>query len=582
MACVDDQLAKNQQIKTDETQTTVIEQRLPQDENKILKEQYTQNPISPTVIKPEPAKLAIRQEMVGAVKKEQYRQMPSVPVYEHVVYQQSVYQPTYQPVYQPTQDTEKYSHVDDNAVKQVLTAPVSTFSIDVDTAAYANVRRLLNQGVLPREDVVRIEELINYFNYDYPQPSKQPFSVYTEVGPSPWNEGKHLLHIGIQGKKIHRAERPASNLVFLIDVSGSMNSGNKLGLLKNALKMLSNQLDERDHVSIVVYAGAAGVVLEPTGGDRASEIIGALDRLAAGGSTNGGAGIQQAYQLAQQGFIKGGINRVILATDGDFNVGTVNQRALKKLIEEKRKSGVSLSVLGFGMGNYNDSLMQELAQNGDGNAYYIDTLNEARKVLVEELSATLLIIAKDVKIQIEFNPNIVSEYRLIGYETRALNREDFNNDKVDAGDIGAGHTVTAIYELAFTDSKNKVIDRLRYQSDIDEKTSSAKPMLDNELAFLRLRYKQADADSSQLIEIPIQVAAVKKRLADTSDNYRFSAAVAAFGQLLRGGKYTSTMSLDDIMQLAQQAKGKDNNGYRGEFIHIVKLAAALQPRIVND
>lgn len=470
-------------------------------------------------------------------------------------------------------NTEKYPKAKTNSVKQVSADPVSTFSIDVDTAAYSNVRRLLNQGALPPHYAVRVEEMVNYFSYDYPQPESQPFSVYTEMGPSPYNAHKQLLHIGIQGKKVQAENRPASNLVFLVDVSGSMRSANKIGLLKNALKMLSRQMTAKDKVALVVYAGAAGVVLEPTAGDQYQTIADALERLAAGGSTNGGAGINAAYGLAQQHFIKDGINRVILATDGDFNVGTVDQDALKNLIEQKRKSGIELSILGFGMGNYNDALMQELAQNGNGNAYYIDNLNEARKVLVEELSATLQTIAKDVKIQIEFNPDVVSEYRLIGYETRHLNREDFNNDKIDAGEIGAGHTVTAIYELALTGSKGQMVDDLRYQS---SKAVKAKT-LSNELAFLRLRYKQPDATKSQLIEIPLLRSAMKSTLAETSDNYQFSAAVAGFGQLLRGGDYTTTMSIPDVLALAQQGKGKDQNGYRGEFIQLVKLAQALMP-----
>ncbi|MCP4989562.1 MAG: VWA domain-containing protein [Colwellia sp.] len=479
------------------------------------------------------------------------------------------------------QDREKYNHAIENSVKLVQESPVSTFSIDVDTASYANVRRILNQGRFPLHDAVRVEELINYFSYDYSlapkESAKQPFSVYTEVAPSPYNVDKHLLHIGIQGKTIENNQRPASNLVFLIDVSGSMNSTSKIGLLKNSLKMLSKQLNNEDRVAIVVYAGAAGVVLETTAGDNRHAIANALEKLSAGGSTNGGAGIQAAYNLAQQSFIKGGINRVILATDGDFNVGTVNQQALKNLIEQKRKSGIALSVLGFGMGNYNDGLMQELAQNGNGNAYYIDTLNEARKVLVEELSATLMIIAKDVKIQVEFNPQVANEYRLVGYETRALNREDFNNDKVDAGEIGAGHTVTALYEVSFVDAKNKLIDNLRYQK-IDNKManySAKKVNLSTELAYLRLRYKMPEQGTSQLIEMPIMLSSVKDSLQSSSDNFRFSAAVAGFGQLLRGGKNLSDMTLEQVIRLAQNAKGTDSYGYRSEFINIVKLADAL-------
>jgi Ca-activated chloride channel family protein len=475
-------------------------------------------------------------------------------------------------------NNEKYANQKNNGVLLVNEQPVSTFSIDVDTASYANVRRLLNQGELPQHDSVRIEELINYFTYDYPVPTEQPFSVYSEVGPSPYNTDKHLLHIGIKGKSLPAASRPAANLVFLLDVSGSMNQANKIDLLKNALKMLTNQLSEQDSVAIVVYAGAAGTVLKPTKGDNKQAIIDALAKLSAGGSTNGGAGIEAAYRLAQQSFIKGGINRVMLATDGDFNVGTVNNQALKNLIESKRKSGIDLSILGLGTGNYNDELMQQLAQNGNGNAYYIDNLNEARKVLVEELSSTLFTIAKDVKIQVEFNPGQVSEYRLIGYETRALKREDFNNDKVDAGDIGAGHTVTAIYEISLTSSTNKANDPLRYQNNTRKPLN---PLATNssELAFLRLRYKAPAEKKSQLIEIAINKEQMINNLENTSKNYQFSAAVAGFAQLLRGGENLSTMGITNIIHLAQQGKGKDNHGYRGEFINMVKLAQALSPQL---
>ena len=473
---------------------------------------------------------------------------------------------------------EKYNHQKNNGVSMVNEQPVSTFSVDVDTASYANIRRILNQGSLPQHDVVRVEELINYFTYDYPFPTKAPFSVYNEIGPSPYNTDKHLLHIGIKGKSMAANSRPAANLVFLIDVSGSMDQANKIGLLKNALKMLTNQLSQQDSVAIVVYAGAAGTVLTPTKGDNKQAIIDALAKLTAGGSTNGGEGIEAAYRLAQQSFIKGGINRIMLATDGDFNVGTTNNQALKSLIESKRKSGIDLSILGLGTGNYNDELMQQLAQNGNGNAYYIDTLNEARKVLVEELSSTLLTIAKDVKIQVEFNPQLVSEYRLIGYETRALNREDFNNDKVDAGDIGAGHTVTAIYEVSLTNSSNKANDPLRYQNN----SSQSDENKSDELAFLRLRYKAPEEESSKLIEIAINKKQIINKLDDTSNNYQFSAAVAGFAQLLRGGTNLSTMALDNIILLAQQGKGEDTHGYRAEFINMVKLAQALSPQLVAN
>ena len=474
-------------------------------------------------------------------------------------------------------DREAYTHFDTNPVQLVTESPVSTFSIDVDSASYANVRRLLNQGVVPRHDAVRVEELINYFSYDYPTPRRadEPFAVHTEVGPSPWHADRHLLHVGIKGYELPESELPPANLVFLIDVSGSMQSPDKLGLLKSSMKMLVKRLSAEDRVAIAVYAGAAGMVLESTPASERSKILSAIDQLTAGGSTNGGAGIRLAYSLAEQGFMKAGINRVILATDGDFNVGTTDTEALKNLVEAKRESGVALTVLGFGGGNYNDALMQELAQIGNGNAAYIDTLNEARKVLVEEIGATLNMIAKDVKIQIEFNPATVAEYRLIGYETRHLEREDFNNDKVDAGDIGAGHTVTALYELALTESEGKLIDPLRYgtpASEADDRPSG-------ELAFLKLRFKQPDGDTSRLITRPIEQDEIIGDLARTSDNYRFSAAVAGFGQILRGGEYTGDFGLDEVAALASNARGNDPFGYRGEFLGMVRTADALAVNI---
>lgn len=468
---------------------------------------------------------------------------------------------------------ENYAHFDDNRVKLVAEAPVSTFSIDVDTGAYSNVRRMLNNGQLPVEDAVRVEELINYFSYDYPTPknSNEPFAVTTEIGVTPWNPATHILHIGIKGYDKPRESLPASNLVFLVDVSGSMKSADKLGLLKSALKLLSRQMRNEDSISIVVYAGASGVVLEPVAGNETAKISQALDELSAGGRTNGAAGIRTAYQLAEQSFIKNGINRVILATDGDFNVGTVNFEALKDLVEEKRKSGISLTTLGFGTGNYNDHLMEQLADAGNGNYAYIDTLNEAQKVLVDEISSTLDTIAKDVKIQLEFNPAVVAEYRLIGYENRALNREDFNNDKVDAGEIGAGHTVTALYEISLVDSSSKYVDPLRYSRDPGADTHHK-----DEIALLRLRYKQPDSNTSKLIERPVKTADIVNTLEKTSDRFRFSASVAGFGQLLRGGRYTSNYQYDDVLELARNARGKDAFGYRGEFISLVNLAKSLQ------
>ncbi|MCU7808479.1 MAG: VWA domain-containing protein, partial [Candidatus Thiodiazotropha sp. (ex Semelilucina semeliformis)] len=394
---------------------------------------------------------------------------------------------------------ENYANIKDNGVKAVAEQPVSTFSIDVDSGAYALVRRFLNQGNLPPKDAVRAEELINYFSYDYPVPQagKQPFSVSTEVARTPWNRNSLLVHVGIQGYVPQREVRPASNLVFLMDVSGSMNAPDKLPLLKSAFKLLVKQLDENDSVSLVVYAGASGVVLEPTPGDQQGKIMAALARLTAGGSTHGSAGIQLAYAMAEQAKVEGGINRVILATDGDFNVGTVNHEQLMDLIEEKREQGITLTTLGFGQGNYNDHLMEQLADKGNGNYAYIDTINEAQKVLVDELDATLEVIAKDVKIQIEWNPAVVTEYRLIGYENRLLAREDFSNDKVDAGDIGAGHTVTALYEIVLAGGKGQRLEPLRYTS--GSKVSGKQ----NEIAHLRLRYKAPDGERSKLIEVPI-------------------------------------------------------------------------------
>ena len=493
--------------------------------------------------------------------------MPASTAYGAAISLQSLRAPS-EPV-----NRENYAHFDDNSVKLVAEAPVSTFSIDVDTGAYSNVRRMLNNGQLPVEDAVRVEELINYFSYDYPMPknSNQPFAVTTEIGVSPWNPATHILHIGIKGYDVPRASLPASNLVFLVDVSGSMKSADKLGLLKSALKLLSRQMRDEDRISIVVYAGASGVVLEPVAGNESAKISQALDALSAGGRTNGAAGIRSAYQLAEQSFIKDGINRVILATDGDFNVGTVNFEALKDLVEEKRKSGISLTTLGFGTGNYNDHLMEQLADAGNGNYAYIDTLNEAQKVLVDEISSTLNTIAKDVKIQLEFNPAVVAEYRLIGYENRALKREDFNNDKVDAGEIGAGHTVTALYEISLVSSNSKYVDPLRYsQAHIKDALHK------DELALLRLRYKQPASNTSKLIEQPIQTADIENKLDKTSERFRFSASVAGFGQLLRGGKYTADYQYNDVLELARNARGKDAFGYRGEFISLVNLAKSLQ------
>ncbi len=470
-------------------------------------------------------------------------------------------------------DRENYGHFDSNPVKLVSEHPVSTFSIDVDSGSYANVRRILREGRLPPQDAVRIEEMLNYFAYDYRTPSgrRQPFRVTAEMAPAPWNHQKHLLHIGIKGFEMDRSQLPPSNLVFLVDVSGSMRSSDKLPLLKQALSELTQQMTYRDRISIVVYAGASGVVLQPTSGNDHGRISAALNNLYAGGSTNGAAGIRLAYQMAESAFIKGGVNRVILATDGDFNVGTTNFEALVNLVEQKRKTGISLTTLGFGTGNYNDRLMEQIADHGNGNYAYIDSVAEARKVLVDEIGSTLMTIARDVKIQIEFNPATVSEYRLIGYENRMLKREDFNNDKVDAGEIGAGHTVTALYEVTLAGHKGSV-DPLRYGKRASVKGKAG------EIALLRLRYKQpqskTNSDTSSLIEYPLHKRMIKKA-GNTTVNFRFSAAVAAFGDLLRGGTYSGSFGYDETLRLAASAKGRDRAGHRREFVELVRLAGRL-------
>jgi len=476
-----------------------------------------------------------------------------------------------QTYYQQSANTEQYQHLDENPVHRAGEQPVSTFSVDVDTGSYANVRRFLNAGQLPPEDAVRVEEMINYFDYEYAPPNSRsvPFKVATELAPAPWNANALLLKIGIKGFEISASERPASNLVFLVDVSGSMQTPDKLPLLKNAFRLLTDQLTSKDRVSMVVYAGSSGVVLEPTPGNEKHKILAALDQLQAGGSTNGADGIKLAYRVAHDAFIKNGINRVVLATDGDFNVGVVSFEALVDMAERERKSEVALTTLGFGTGNYNDKLMERLADAGNGNYAYVDTLQEARKVLVSELSSTLFTIAKDVKIQVEFNPAQVLEYRLIGYENRKLAREDFNNDKVDAGDIGAGHRVTALYEIVPVGNQG-LIDPLRYGAQTKTGNNS------NEIANVRLRYKQPDSEQSKLLEYPINTMA-KVAFEKTSLDFRFAASVAAFGQLLRGGKYVGSYSYNDVAKLAKGALSEDDEGYRREFVSLVKLAGTLQP-----
>ena len=472
---------------------------------------------------------------------------------------------------------DKFEDFKENPITTVTETPVSTFSVDVDTASYAFMRRQIKNGVLPQKDSVRIEELVNYFdyNYDVPTDMETPFKPTVAVYDSPYDATKKLMHIGIKGHEMQHDKKPASNLVFLLDVSGSMNSSDKLPLVKNAMKMLVEQMNPDDTISIVVYAGAAGTVLEPTKVSEKHKIIQALERLSAGGSTAGAEGIRQAYALAESNFLKEGINRVILATDGDFNVGINNHAELQDFVERKRETGVFLSVLGFGQGNYNDHIMQVLAQNGNGVAAYIDSISEARKVLVEEASANLYPIAKDVKIQVEFNPSLVSEYRLIGYETRHLAREDFNNDAVDAAEIGAGHSVTAIYEITPVGVK-PAIDPLRYgaaTSKPSDKTILTKPKKakGTEYAFLKMRYKPIDSDKSNLITYPI-TAENEVALKNLQPDLKFAAAVAGYAQILRGGKYIGKFNYDDVISLAQQGRGEDLFGYRSEFMNLVRLA----------
>ena len=458
-----------------------------------------------------------------------------------------------------------------NPIIAVADKPVSTFSIDVDTASYSFMRASLNRGQLPPRASIRLEEMINYFpdDYDAPRSADEPFKANISVTPTPWNADTKLMHIGIKGYVPPKAERPRSNLVFLIDTSGSMNNPNKLPLLINSFKLLLNTLGDDDTVSIVTYAGRAGTVLEPTPASDKHKIKDALTRLRAGGSTAGAAGLELAYQKAQESFDDEANNRVILATDGDFNVGFSSHEEMKEFITKKRETGIFLSVLGFGQGNYNDQLMQALAQNGNGVAAYIDNLNEANKVLANEAGSSLTTIAKDVKIQVEFNPETISEYRLIGYETRALKRQDFNNDKVDAGEIGAGHTVTAIYELTPVGSPAKVFDPLRY---VDSKLKTTGS---NEYAFVKIRHKLPDADTSTLQTFPVSPKQ-ERSLKRTSDDTRFAAAVAAFGQKLRSSPHLADYSYDELIEMANSAKGDDENGYRAEFIQLVRLAKELE------
>jgi Ca-activated chloride channel family protein len=467
---------------------------------------------------------------------------------------------------------ERYAEITENPFLETSRAPLSTFSIDVDTASYANVRRYINDGSLPPKDAVRIEELVNYFEYDYPQPiGDVPFSVSTDVATTPWNSKHKIVQIGLQGKKVSLDNVPPSNLVFLLDVSGSMNAPDKLPLLKESFKILLNQLSSKDRVAIVTYAGNSGLLLPSTTCDRKNEILNAMNNLQAGGSTNGGQGIQLAYKVAMDNFIRNGNNRVILATDGDFNVGLSSDEQLVSLIEQKRQSGVYLSVFGFGTGNTNDSMMEKLADKGNGNYAYIDSQDEAKKALGEQVAGTLYTIAKDVKIQVEFNPAKVAGYRLIGYENRMLADKDFNDDKKDAGEIGAGHSVTALYEIVPAGQKveNPGVDDLKYS-----KTEPSDTRFSNELMTVKLRYKEPKETESKLLTIG--VLDKNNSIENASDNLKFATSVAQFGLILRDSRYKGTASFNSILTLAQNSRGSDLKYYRGEFIDLINKASRLK------
>jgi Ca-activated chloride channel homolog len=481
------------------------------------------------------------------------------------------------PVINPDFNTEGYASVNENGFKNVRNNPLSTFSIDVDNASYSNIRRFINSGQLPPADAVRIEEMINYFKYDYPEPrGEHPFSVYAEVAVCPWNPKHKLLQVGLCGKSIDKSSLPPSNLVFLVDVSGSMSSPNKLPLLKSAFGLLINELRPEDRVAIVVYAGAAGLVLESTPGNKKEVIMSAIDNLEAGGSTAGGAGLRLAYREAEKNFIKGGNNRIILATDGDFNVGESSNGGMERFVEQERDLGVFITVLGFGMGNYKDDKMEIIADKGNGNYSYIDNLQEARRVLVREFGGTLFTIAKDVKFQLEFNPANVDSYRLIGYENRLLNDEDFNDDTKDAGEMGSGHMVTALYEIIPAGSGEKIpsVDPLKYQ--VSRK--NAEETFSDELLTIKVRYKKPDGKTSMLLEKPVKD--FDEEIEDASANLRFAASVAEFGMILRESEFKGSSTLESAANLARSAKGNDEDGYRSEMIRLIDTVKDM--RLLGD
>jgi len=470
-----------------------------------------------------------------------------------------------------SEQNEEYSSFAENRFKDAKHDPLSTFSLDVDVASYSNVRRMINQGQKPAKEAVRVEQFINYFSYNYPNPTGQhPINIITEAQPCPWNKEHLLVRIGVKAKEVQSENIPASNFVFLIDVSGSMESVNRLPLVKSSLKLLTNNLRDKDKVAIVVYAGAAGEVLPSTSGADKQKIFEALDGLNAGGSTAGGAGIELAYKVAQKNFIPGGNNRIILCTDGDFNVGVSSEKGLESLIEEKRKTGIYLTVLGYGMGNYKDSKLQTLSQKGNGNHAYIDNLQEANRVLVQEFGSTMYAVAKDVKMQVEFNPAYVNAYRLIGYESRLLNKEDFNDDTKDAGELGAGHTVTAFYEIIPIGVKNSFggVDDLKYQK--TSPTEAFQGLLNNEMMTVKLRYKNLSSETSKKMEVPVLFTDKNKT---PSTDFVFASAVTMFGQLLRNSDFKGTSTYDEVISLARKGLGEDKQGYRHEF---VRLAEAMK------
>ncbi len=528
-------------------------------EDKKIQNITLMSPVEKQMIPPPPKSIETEKYTIGTVDQEGIKD-------------ENIAMPDGKELDEKTFNTEDYDNIVENKFLAATQNPLSTFSIDVDEAAYSNVRRYLQNGSMPPAGAVRIEEMINYFDYDYTKPTNgEPFTVNTEISECPWNPQHKLVHIGLQGKEIPIDNLPSSNMVFLVDVSGSMDEPNKLPLVQASMNMLVDQLREQDKVAIVVYAGNAGLVLPSTSGANKVKIKEAIDNLKAGGSTAGGEGIKLAYKTAKDNFLKNGNNRIILATDGDFNVGASSDDDLVRMIEQERKSGVFLSVLGYGMGNYKDNKMQQLADKGNGNHSYIDNINEARKVLVNEFGSTLFTIAKDVKIQIEFNPSKVQAYRLVGYENRMLASEDFNDDNKDAGELGSGHTVTALYEVipvGVKDDFTKSVDLLKYQS-------NEKKIVNNtdEIMTIKLRYKKPDEDISKLINHPVMDN--HTALVSTSDNFRFSAAVAEFGLLLRSSEYKQQSSFSQVVNMAKGAKGIDDNGYRAEFIRLVQSATSL-------